>query len=218
MFRRNGEERFAAALEAAGGDPGGAQELHALLTARYGERHRAYHNLSHIESCLALLDRWRGLAACPAEVELALWFHDAVYDPRRSDNEHESSELANQSLSRAGVPVSTRARVVQLILATARHEPAGDDQALLLSIDLAILGAEPAEYDAFERAIRAEYSHVPESAYVQGRRAVLARFLARPVIYPCRPVAELLEAPARRNLGRALERLAEADSQGRGPS
>ncbi len=212
MSRREGEERIAAALEASGGQAAGARAIHADLRSRYTEPQRVYHTLLHIEKCLAWLDWYRGLAGCAAEVELALWFHDAVYDPRRMDNEHESAQLADRSLERAGVSAPTRARVVALIMATAQHEPEAGDHALMISIDLAILGAAPADYDAFERAIRAEYAHVPEAAYVRGRTEGLARFLARPLIYPCRPVGEVLEMQARSNLERTLARLAEAGS------
>ena len=98
-----------------------ADEVHAGLIARYEEPHRRYHTVQHLDECFARLDDARALAEHIHEVELALWFHDAVYDTRRSDNEAQSAALARAEGVSAGLSESVLARVDSLILAT-RHD------------------------------------------------------------------------------------------------
>src|SRR5688572_5335606 len=90
----------------------------AALVDSLGEPHRHYHTLAHVEACLGWL-AWFGVAAARrAEVELALWFHDAIYDPRRADNERRSAALAGEHLGGLGVPEVVIRRVAGLVLAT----------------------------------------------------------------------------------------------------
>ena len=174
--------------------------LPALL-ARYREPQRHYHTLQHLEECFAAFDLLRSQAARPGEIELALWFHDAVYDPTRRDNEALSAELAADCLRSAGADADVIDRVRSMILAT-RHHEAGDDGdcAILLDADLAILGAAPTRFADYERQIRAEYAHVPDDAYRIGRGKVLAGFLERPRLYLTALFFERYEQQARRNL------------------
>jgi predicted metal-dependent HD superfamily phosphohydrolase len=182
------------------------------LLARWSEPHRHYHTLVHLEACLAGLDAHRALAADPAAVEAALWFHDAVYDPRASDNEVRSAALAATVLRAARVSGETIARIENLILATRAHQAEADgdpDTALLLDLDLAILGAPPAAYQAYAAAIRREYAWVPEADYRRKRAAILARFLQGPRLYLTAPFFARHETAARANLAAeiaALER------------
>ena len=172
------------------------------LLERYSESFRAYHNLEHIQECLDHLDAARHLAARPVEVELAIWFHDAIYDPRRSDNEERSALLAEEAL---GIAPQTARRVGDLIRLTthARMPPVGDG-ALLCDIDLAILGAPPERFARYNNAIRREYEWVPEDVYRQERARVLARFLERQRIYYSQFFFERLERQARTNITAAL--------------
>ncbi|HWE98064.1 MAG TPA: pantetheine-phosphate adenylyltransferase [Tepidisphaeraceae bacterium] len=190
-----------------GTEPGRVPDVNPLLLA-YESPGRHYHNLHHIVQCLQELDSARGLATAPDAMELAIWFHDAVYDPERHDNEVRSADLAAQALADAGVPAATTARVVGLIKATThRATPLDDDERLLVDIDLSILGRPWEEFDAYEKAIRAEYAHVPDDAFRHGRTAVLRRFLARPNLFSTAAFRSRFEAPARQNLGRAISRL-----------
>lgn len=183
-------------------------ELHAELRHRYSESHRAYHTLHHLSECLQLLELARGGNRSGAEIEIALWFHDAIYDPRRSDNEARSAEWARRELRRAGASIELQDRIGALVMVTA-HEgaPQTDDEALMSDIDLAILGSGPARFDEYEQQVRTEYQHVPLKLYRAGRRKLLADFLARPQIYFTESFREQREDSARRNLQRSVARL-----------
>ena len=177
-----------------------AERLHAELVQRYREPHRVYHGLAHAEACLAWLDWFTGHAERPAEAALALWFHDAVYEPRRHDNELQSAQLAVERLTAAGVAACQAGRVGELVRATGAHVAASGDGALVCGIDLAVLGAPRADYAEYARAVRREYAHVPDTAYRAGRRSFLKGLLARPEIYRQPLLARELERRARANL------------------
>ncbi len=187
------------------GDAAQGDAIYRDLVARYGEPQRAYHTLAHVAVCLRWLDEVRPLLARPTEAEWALWFHDAVYDPRRADNEAQSAQLAAGALRAAGVDEDTVGRVADLIQLTA-HAMAdlSDDAALVCDIDLAILGAEPAAFAAYDAAIRREYAWVPEDVFRRERARVLAGFVARRRIYHTPYFVDALEQRARANLEAAI--------------
>ncbi|MBW8909455.1 hypothetical protein AB6802_14895 [Mesorhizobium sp. RCC_202] len=187
--------------------------LKSELSLAYQAADRHYHNLAHIKAMLALADEYRGLLDDPDAFEAAVWLHDAIYDSRAKNNEAKSAELAAERL--AGRASSGRlARIVAMINATATHQlPALEDKkalndaALLLDMDLAILGAEPEAFDTYEQAVRREYGWVEEPLWRAGRAAVLKTFLARPHIFYTKPFRDRFEARARENLGRSLQAL-----------
>jgi predicted metal-dependent HD superfamily phosphohydrolase len=183
------------------------------LTVLYRAADRHYHGLDHVEALLALWREHRALIDDPAAIEAAIWFHDAVYDSQRNDNEHLSALLAREKLA-GRVPEDRLERIVAMIEATATHTPpvAGDpqgfgDAALFLDMDLSILGAPPAAFDAYEEAIRREYAWVDDAAWRKGRAGVLRRFAERPRLYLTDTFRQNLEAPARRNIERSLASL-----------
>lgn len=145
------------------------------------------------------------LAERPAEVEMALWFHDAIYDIPGQGNEERSAAWAHEALLQAGAAPAAADRVKQLVLAT-RHDalPAGRDEQLLVDIDLAILGAELDRFDEYERQIRQEYRYVPGFLFKRKRRQILQTFLDRPTLYSTPVLSSQFEAPARANLRRAI--------------
>lgn len=175
------------------------------LVRRWSEPHRRYHDRTHLEACLALFDEVRGEAERTGEVVAALLFHDAVYDPRRTDNEARSAALAAEAL--AGAPPDALRRVQAAILATQVHVAATSDEALVLDVDLSILGASDETYDRFEASIRDEYAHVPDAAYRAGRTAILRSFDVRTPIFRTPALRERFEARAHENLARALASL-----------
>lgn len=185
-----------------------SDEVHARLVAAYSEPHRRYHDLRHVEDCLQQLDAAIKLAEQPEEAELALWFHDAIYETSSSRNEERSAEWAASFLRSIGAPHARCERLRELVLAT-RHAagPSTGDAALVVDVDLSILGRSPAEFAAFELAIREEYRWVPGLVYRSKRAAILQSFLDRPAIYATAHFAQLYERQARENLSWAIERL-----------
>ena len=180
----------------------------AALLARYREPHRAYHTEQHLRECLDWLDQLRALARDPAALELAIWYHDAIYRPRRSDNEQASADLATANLRAAGASGTLIAAVSDLIMATTHQAtPPPGDAALLADIDLAILGAPAPRYAEYEAQIRAEYRWVPGFVFRSRRAALLREFLARPRLYSTPELFDHLEAQARLNLAHAIHEL-----------
>lgn len=194
-----------------GADGNIADAVLGELLSAYGEPGRHYHTLEHLAALFALLDAHGGEIADRNAMELAIFFHDAVYDPARSDNEAASAALAGQRLSALSLPVDLIPKVEQYVLATRHgaHEPTeGDaDLALLLDLDLSILAAEPSAYADYARAIRREYAHVSDEAYRAGRRRVLAAFLARPRIYRTDHLHQIWDAKARSNIASEIAQL-----------
>ncbi len=183
--------------------------LFAALAAAYSEPHRAYHNACHIAECLAEFDAVRELASRPDEVEMALWWHDAIYNPRAADNEEKSAEWMAAELSAGGVSAEVVYRISQLILATTHRLPPDDpDARIVVDVDLSRLGYAPAIFDEHAQAIRTEYAWVPEADYRQGRTRILSAFLQWPFIYQTDYFRQKYEEQARENLKRAIERLA----------
>ena len=183
-------------------------ELHAQILARYREPQRHYHTVQHLDECFARWPELRSHAAHPAEVELALWYHDAIYDTHRTDNEALSAGLARDSALGLGVAAGSAQRIADLILFT-RHaiEPEGPDAEALVDVDLSILGAAPARFDEYEVQVRKEYSWVPEEIFRKRRGEVLEQFLARRHIYSTSKFRARYEPSARANLGRSLKSL-----------
>lgn len=188
----------------------------------WSEPHRTYHTRQHLHECLAWLPRLAAEAEHPAEVALALWFHDAIYRPGRDDNEALCAEWARSAIWAAcgassanwaaGGTSAAAERVHALVLAT-RHaaEPQGADQQVLIDIDLAILGAPPSRFAQYEQQVRQEYAAVPEAAFRSGRLRILEGFLARPRLYGTATGHAPFEARARHNLAHSIAALEQDD-------
>lgn len=215
----NSEEAFAALWAACGcHNASQAREWYKKIVQAYDEPAREglqsfarhYHNWQHLTACLVELENARvhfSNLDLPS-VEMALWFHDVIYNPKASDNEEESARTAASVLKAGNAPQRLVSKVIALILATKIHPPEADpDTALLLDIDLSILGKSVAEYNAYEDAIRAEYAWVPQAIFADGRHRILEKFLMRPCIYLTPYFRGLYESQARANLARALQRL-----------
>ena len=186
-------------------------DLFEAIRARYAEPHRAYHTTRHIEECLAHLDKTRDRCRQPPLVELALWFHDAIYDTSKSDNEMRSAEWAVRELAAAGASPAICGTVRELILVT-RHDaiPTSDDAQLVVDIDLSILGAPRDRFLEYEEQVRSEYAWVPLEVFRRERAKILRAFLSRPSIYTTPFFRSILEEPARENLAFSIERLTSA--------
>jgi len=190
---------------------GRLEELRASVLARYREPQRHYHTVQHLAECFERWPEIRAHAAQPAEVELALWFHDAIYDTHRADNEALSAALARDTALSLGVATGPAQRIADLILCT-RHavEPEGPDAEALIDVDLSILGAASARFAEYERQVRQEYAWVPEETFRKRRAEVLGQFLARSWIYSTPAFRKRYEPVARANLERSLAALGES--------
>lgn len=178
----------------------------ADLVARYSEPHRAYHTLRHIEHCLNELDEVRDLAINPDAIEMAIWYHDVVYD-RATDNEEKSADFAVKVANELGLRTDFSAEVSRLIMTTKHMAvPQDNDGRLLADIDIAILGQAPDVFDRYEDNVRYEYSYVDDVSFAQGRTVVMRRFNNREQLY-CTDFFRLkYEEPARINLRRSIQR------------
>jgi predicted metal-dependent HD superfamily phosphohydrolase len=187
-------------------DPGRA--FFDELLQRYREPQRRYHTLQHLGECLAQAPRVTALAERPGEVLVALWFHDAVYDIGRRDNEARSALMAHDAVRAAGGSDEAAQRVHGLVMATEhRAVPSTLDAQVLVDVDLSILGAAPTRFDEYELQVRDEYRHVPGFLFRSKRRAVLEGFLQRERIFNTEAFVQALEAQARSNLRRSIDRL-----------
>mgnify|MGYP001607516004 FL=1 len=201
------EQRWTALWQRLGAQ-GDANAVYDNLIARYSEPHRAYHTLEHIGHCLDEFEQVRHLATNPDAVELALWYHDAIYDTKTKDSEERSAALAVEEARNASLPDSFGQSVANLIMAT-KHTtaPTDPDVQLLVDIDLSILGQTGDKFDEYERQVRKEYEWVAEDAFVAGRSSILKSFLDRTPIYSTRFFFNKYEVQARRNIAKSLARL-----------
>lgn len=186
----------------------------------YAKPARAYHNITHLADVLAKLDWAKGalsrngnlaglapvtIARMFDTIELALFYHDAVYDPRAKDNEKQSRNLMLRDANTLGLHKSIADDAARLINLTAHHNRAQKpDEKIMADCDLAILGAAPAVFQKYDAGIRCEYAHVPAPLYAAGRAKVLRGFLATPRLFKTAVFATRYDTPARRNIKAAL--------------
>jgi predicted metal-dependent HD superfamily phosphohydrolase len=202
-----GIDQWEALMQAAGA-AGTEAKWYDLLTKAYAEPQRYYHNRQHIAECLEEFNQVRHLAKQPAAVELALWFHDAVYDPKAGDNEERSAELAAKCLQESRVAPALIAMVVQLIMATKKHETGDDlDAKIMVDVDLSILGRDEKRFFEYEEQIRQEYAWVPPEVFGPKRAEILEHFLVRENIFRTDRFRQKYEERARKNLAASIQKL-----------
>ena len=184
---------------------GNGEDIHQQLLAAWSEPHRRYHTLQHLSECVLALEPVRSMAPHIAEIEFALWFHDAIYDVKRSDSEARSADWARAVLEKAGATIESTRLVHDLVMIT-KHDalPHTLDAQILVDVDLSILGADEPRFAEFELQVRQEYSFVPGFLFRMKRRSILRTFLEREFIYSTVYFRERLEQLARRNLELAV--------------
>ena len=181
----------------------GSGDIHAELCGRLGAPNRRFHNLHHIRDCLRRLDEVAPLLSDRDAVEVALWFHDAVYDPSDGDNERRSAELF---LARSnGAEPAFRRRVCGLILTT-RHQGRayGNDRRFIEDIDLAGFGAPWEEFMRQGALLREEFAAQSDAQYHAGQIVFLERLKQRPPFFKTDYFRDRYEAKAQENLDRLL--------------
>lgn len=184
------------------------KDTYSALEKSYSEKHRHYHNTSHITAVLKSLNESKVLTNHANELELALWFHDAIYKPLSSTNELDSANWAADFLKQNKADEDTINKVYQLIMATLHDcTPKESDDKLIVDIDLAILGSSKDVYDHFEKGVRKEYKFVPMALYSKKRKEILESFLSRERIYSHDYFYDKLEQSARDNIRGAIQSL-----------
>ena len=180
------------------------------IAVRYNETQRAYHTLDHLKQLFGQFEQIKPCLHEPHLIALALYYHDVIYDPRRSDNELKSAKYAIETL-RCYLSEDQCQSIYALIMMTATHqidtlayEDKISDAAYLLDMDLSILGAPWSEYDQYAQAVRQEYVHVAKENYRVGRIAVLEKLLAHPVLYLTAYYHNHFEVQARDNIKREI--------------
>ncbi len=170
---------------------------------------RRYHNVHHLEHVLASLDLVAATASDQTAVAVAAWFHDAIYDVRRDDNEEQSARLAESVLRPLCVPALSVEEVARLVRLTRTHDPAPGDAngEALCDADLAILGSPEGAYAEYVARVRAEYAHVDDGTFRAGRSAVLRQLLDLPLLFRTPEGHRRWEAAARANVESELARL-----------
>lgn len=201
-------ERWLAALGASAGEP--AVRACRELVARYEEPHRAYHNVRHLTEVLDCVEELADEAQDADAVRLAAWFHDAVYVAVSVvSNEEASARLAEELLPGLGVDSARVSEAARLVRLTEKHvAEAGDrNAAVLFDADLAILAADPARYEEYARAVRAEYREIPDDVFRPARARILSALLSAPMLYRTRSARARFEERARANVTGEIARL-----------
>jgi len=181
------------------------QKIFNELIAAYSEKQRAYHTVQHLYECLSLFESLQPELNDPYAVALALWFHDAVYDPQAKDNELKSAELFEQWIAQ-DLSADTTQKIKRWILATQKHASTNEiDLQFLLDIDLAILAATPERFMQYEQQIQQEYAWVDSEVYSIKRKEVLAHFYQSEPLYQTVYFQKNFELNAKQNLKQILE-------------
>jgi len=177
-------------------DPG---PLYADLVARYGEPHRRYHTLGHIDDCLERFDRVRALLPDPDAVELALWFHDVIFDGDARDNERRSARYYLDHAT--GATPRFQRHVCSMILASTHSGlSSGADLGYMLDIDLAGFGHPWPSFRQTTDVVRAEYPHLSDAEFAASMSGFFAVLMSRPSIFRTDAFRSACETTARANI------------------
>lgn len=176
------------------------------IARAYGEKHRAYHNLTHLQHFYSQLDSLNDVT--PA-MEFALFYHDVVYKPGKKSNEENSANWAHKTLSNWQIDQQLVGRVCQLISCTGSHRINQDDRsgAEFLDADMAILGSPWDQYQQYAHAIRQEHKRYPDFLYNSGRKQFLTQTLAHPRLFISEHFNHLYEQKSRENITNELNLL-----------
>ncbi len=180
------------------------EELYGALYSAYSESQRHYHTVQHIVECLDHFHDIKTHLTDALSVELAIWFHDVIYNPQANDNEQQSADYMKQVLESVLVAEQME-KIYAWILATQAHAPTAHlDLAYLLDIDLAILASDPMRFAEYECQIQQEYAWVEPALYVQKRQQVLRHFLETQPLYQTPFFQKCYERLAKQNLAQTL--------------
>lgn len=176
----------------------------------YRDAGRYYHDLSHIKNMYNALLEAKELVEDWDIMLFSLFYHDIIYQTRRTDNESESALLAAKRLNEINIAKKRIERCSVHILATKGHTKSADnDTNIFIDADLSILGAENQIYQRYIKDIRSEYFIYADKEYSYGRRKALNHFLKMERIFKTQPFFDKYEDQARKNIEDELTRLSE---------
>jgi predicted metal-dependent HD superfamily phosphohydrolase len=205
--------KLAAVLIDAGGQRERSWDVANKVVKMYDDPARYYHNLTHIIQCFSMLAPDKKYSTFLSRddkraINLALWFHDAVYDYTRHDNEEMSASLLLDCVGRCGIDSAVVEVARGAILAT-KHQIIPDNlvDKWVVDIDLSILSSPREEFDTYEKNVRKEFSHIDDLNWVTGRTNFLNKMLEREWIYSTSDFRRLYEGDARENIKRSIARL-----------
>jgi len=186
-----------------------AEAVYDRLADLYGEAHRHYHTLGHIQHCLQEFDQAAALMDDPDAVEIALWFHDAIYKPGAKDNEQRSAELFRKYSDTSGcTDAFFQQRVHDLIMITAHcGQPNRKDEQFIVDIDLSSFGLPWDRFERDGRKIRAECANLHDDKYYPGHVRFLKILRERPTFFFTDFFQKRYEQAARRNIERLITSL-----------
>ena len=185
----------------------GAGAVFDQLDTLYREPHRRYHTAAHIEHCLRQFDFAADWMDESDVVEMALWFHDAIYDVPGKENELRSAELFAARADGRGSE-QFRSEVHRLIMATTHRAPPETlDESFIVDIDLSSFGLPWEEFLRDSRAVRAEFPHVSDAEFYPKQKKFLESLVARPEFCFTEFFRDRHEARARENIERLCARL-----------
>ena len=166
------EAKFLETLSQIGVSQDEARKMFINLTRHYRDKSRGHHSLKHVEECI---DWVRGdlkkEISRPVMMELAFYWHDAVYVATRHSNETESAALAIVDLSKTEIQIFEMAEVMTFILTyEGGLKPTTNDAKYFRDIDYWIIGSPRERYLSYMKGIEKEYLpfYSPEE-YCSGR-------------------------------------------------
>jgi len=142
-------------------------------------------------------------------VELAIWFHDAIYNFPAYENEKLSAAFF---MEKSANLLGTRFResVEALIIATEHIRPPEDpDQRILVDVDLSSFGLPWDQFAADGKNIRQELHYLSDAEFYAGQIAFMEALLSRERIFNTAHFHDSYEAKARENVSRYLHGLSE---------
>jgi predicted metal-dependent HD superfamily phosphohydrolase len=181
-------------------------ELWSEIENNYSSNKRHYHTLQHLDNLLTQLTEVKGEIQNWTVILFTLYYHDAVYNALKSNNEEKSAELAEKRMKQLSVPNDAIERCKKQILATKSHLKSTDiDTNYFTDADLLVLGQSWETYSMYYKNVRKEYSIYPDFVYNPGRKKVLTHFLSMDRIFKTDFFYNNFEIQAKHNLQKEID-------------
>jgi predicted metal-dependent HD superfamily phosphohydrolase len=202
------KDYFIAILKSFGATKSTIDKLWNEIEIEYTSKNRYYHTLAHLEKILLELEEVKSRIADWPTILFSLYYHDIIYNIRKSNNELKSAEFAEDRMQSLGIPKEKIEKCKEQIIATSSHKLSDDlDTNYFLDADLAVLGCSRGDYKIYSEDIRKEYRIYPDLFYNTRRKKVIKYFLSREQIYKTGHFYDKYEVQARENLQWELKNL-----------